>query len=319
MNDSYLYIIAFAFVLDLILGDPRWLPHPIRWMGMGISFFEPYFRKMSMKTINSGCFFAVFLIVMTWIITWLIVILAGLVHPVLSILFEIIIIFYTFSVKSLQEAAMDIYHILKHGTEEEAKQRLAYIVGRDTKNLDEKGIIRAAIETVAENLVDGFISPLFFAALGGAPLAMAYKMVNTLDSMIGYKNEKYLEFGRFAAKIDDIANFIPARISIFVISISASIFIGSGLQALKTGIKEGSHHTSPNAGYSEAAVAGAMGIKLNGPNYYEGKLVDKPYLGKDFDEVCLEDIRMVCGLMVVSSMLWLFFCLGIRLLNPFAF
>jgi len=171
--------------------------------------------------------------------------------------------------------------------------------------LTAKGVARAAVETVAENLVDGVISPLFFAALGGAPLAMAYKMVNTLDSMIGYKNEKYKNFGKTAARVDDVANFIPARISILVISWAAQTLSNKGSRAFETAVKEGANHTSPNAGYPEAAFAGALGVKLNGPNYYHGQLVSKPYIGVRFGEVNLIDIKKSCDLMILASGLWL--------------
>ena len=157
------------------------------------------------------------------------------------------------------------------------------IVGREVKYLDNTGVVKATIETVAENFVDGFLSPLCFALVGGVPLAMAYKMINTLDSMVGYKNEKYILFGRVAAKIDDIANYIPARISLVVISFAAGLLdIRKGKRALLTGFKDGRLHKSPNAGYPEAAFAGALKIKLGGPNYYHGKLVEKPYIGSRF-------------------------------------
>ena len=160
---------------------------------------------------------------------------------------------------------------------------------------------------MAENLVDGVIAPLFFAAIGGAPLALAYKMTNTLDSMVGYKNEKYLLFGKVSARMDDIANYIPARLAVPVIALASGILTGKGSRAYQTAKTEGRHHTSPNAGYSEAAFAGAFGIKLGGPNYYHGKLVEKPYIGAEFGNVSPIHIKKSCDLMMLSAFLMLVF------------
>jgi len=167
--------------------------------------------------------------------------------------------------------------------------------------LDENGVSRAAVETVAENLVDGIISPLFYAAVGGAPLCLAFKMVSTLDSMVGYKNDRYLYFGRSAALMDDIANYIPARLSTPVIALAAQILGGSGKRALGTALREGRNHASPNAGIPEAAFAGALGVKLGGPSFYHGSLVSKPYIGAEFDTVGAYHIPRACDLMMLSA------------------
>jgi adenosylcobinamide-phosphate synthase len=177
-------------------------------------------------------------------------------------------------------------------------------VGREVKDLSEDGVARAAVETVAENLVDGVISPLFFAAIGGAPLALAYKMINTLDSMVGYKNETYRLFGKTAARIDDVANFLPARLSVPVIALVAHLLAGRGKIAFKTAVREGRQHTSPNAGFSEAAFAGALGVRLGGPNFYHGKRVEKPYIGKVFDSAHKHHIKSACELMMLSAITW---------------
>jgi adenosylcobinamide-phosphate synthase len=160
------------------------------------------------------------------------------------------------------------------------------------------------VETVAENLVDGVVSPLFYAALGGAPLAMAYKMINTLDSMIGYKNHRYRDFGKAAARIDDIANYIPARVSIPVISFAAQLIAGKGAAAFRTALTQGARHTSPNAGYSEAAFAGVLGVRLGGPGYYQGRLVSKPYLGIPRIPIQRNHIKKACHLMMLSALIW---------------
>lgn len=301
-----------AFILDWILGDPQWLPHPVRWMGKAIAWGEPRFRRIPIHPIVTGGIFALVLILGTWGIAMIFLFVAQLIHPLLKTVIEIIMMFYCISVQSLRTSALDVYDALKRRNLDSAKYFVSRIVGRDTNKLSDKGIIRATIETVAENLVDGVISPLFYIAIGGAPLGLAYKMVNTLDSMIGYQNEIYKDFGKIAARIDDVANYIPARISIFIVAISAQILCRNGKLSLKTGFKEGKNHTSPNSGYSEAAFAGALGIKLGGPNTYKGVLVSKPYIGAQFGEVHIEHIVQACDIMLLSSILWVFICIGGR-------
>ena len=307
MMESYglLIILPAAYLLDQILGDPQFLPHPIRWMGKAIELSEPGFRKISKNLVVSGTFLAIFLILSAWGITFIIVVLAGKIHPILGIVIEIVLIYWCISVRSLWQSAMEVSRSLVDKRIDEAKEKVSLIVGRDVEKLTERGIVKATIETVAENLVDGVISPLFFAVIGGAPLAIAYKMVNTLDSMVGYKNEKYIHFGKAAACIDDIANFIPARLSVPIISLAAQIISQKGLNAFNTAVLEGKNHTSPNAGFPEASFAGSMGVKLGGPNYYHGKIVYKPYIGKLFGEADIKHIKKACDLMMLSSVLWL--------------
>ena len=304
------YVLTTAFVLDIIIGDPRRLPHPVRWMGRAITAFEPRFRKISGRLVVSGALYAVFLIAGTWLLTFMAVETVGRIHPFLRYGLESVLIFYCLSARSLEDAAMDIHDCLVSNKIDQARQKVDLIVGRDVDQYDEEGIARATVETVAENLVDGFIAPLFFAAIGGAPLAMSYKMINTLDSMVGYKNEAYIQFGRASAIIDDVFNFVPARISTLVIALASQILAGTGARSLKTAILEGAHHSSPNAGYAEAAFAGALAVKLNGPNFYHGKLVDKPYIGIRFGRTLPGHIKKACDLMLLSSFLWLIFLLG---------
>ena len=214
---------------------------------------------------------------------------------------------------------MEIYDCLMQNKVKQARQKVALVVGRDVDQYDEEEIARATVETVAENLVDGVIAPLFFAAVGGAPLAMAYKMTNTLDSMVGYKNETYFQFGKASARIDDLLNYIPSRVSVLVISLASWVLSGMGKRTLKIAVMEGAHHSSPNAGYAEAAFAGALAVKLNGPNQYAGKWVDKPYIGVRFGKSLPGHIKKACDLMLLSSLLWLILLLGagvgIRLLD----
>ena len=299
------YILPAAFALDLFLGDPRHLPHPVRWMGKAIDVAEPWFRKVRTDLIAAGALFAFCLVTGTWALTFLGLAVAGSVHPLVGHCLEIVLIYYCLSARALEEAALEIANLLKSGDDLTARQRVAMIVGRDVANYQSADISWATVETVAENLVDGVISPLFFAAIGGAPLAMAYKMVNTLDSMIGYKNQTYLKFGRTAARVDDVFNYIPARLSVPVISLAANMLCGRGRRSFKTAVLEGANHSSPNAGYPEAAFAGALAVKLNGPNYYGGKLVDKPYIGIHFGETTFKHIKKACDIMMLSSFLWL--------------
>ena len=310
-------VLPAAFILDLIMGDPRFLPHPIRWMGNSILVLEPLFRKITNNLVVSGALLSIFLITFTGTSAYLIMYYVKLLNPLLGTFVELILVFYTISAKSLKDSAMDVYRALKTGKLEDAKDKVKVIVGREVDKLDKSGVSRAAVETVGENLVDGVISPVFYAAIGGAPLAMAYKMINTLDSMIGYKNKKYLHFGKAAARIDDIANFIPSRISILIIAVSAQILGKRGSQALMTAIKEGNKHTSPNAGHPEAAFAGALKVKLGGPNYYHGNLVSKPFIGENFKDVDPVDIKKACILMMLSSALWVALCTGIMITMKF--
>ena len=299
------YILPAAFLLDLILGDPEWLPHPIRWMGKAISALEPHFRKIPINPVSTGLLFGIFLIFGTWALTIGIFLIAQRIHPLLKVVLEIISIYYTISVRSLKTAAMEVYGALAQNDLSSAKKRVSRIIGRDVDSLTTTGVAAGAVESVAENLVDGVISPMFYAAIGGAPLAMAFKMINTLDSMIGYKNETYMHFGKAAARMDDIANYVPARLSIPLISFAAQIFLKKGRAAFRTAVTEGANHASPNAGYSEAAFAGALGVRLNGPNYYGGHLVEKPFIGIQFQRPEGYHIKKACNLMVLTAFLWL--------------
>ena len=307
-------ILPAAFTMDLLLGDPRALPHPVRWMGKAIELFEPVFRKIAVSRKLAGALFCTFLVVLTGVLAVGLLYLAQWIHPWLKLSLEIILIYFCISIRSLEDAAMEIHGILMQNKVEEARKKVAMIVGRDVSQYEEEGISRAVVETVAENLVDGVISPLFFAVIGGAPLALMYKMVNTLDSMVGYKNDKYLEFGKASARLDDVLNFIPARLSIPIIALSTQLLSGKGRRCLKTAVLEGANHSSPNAGYPEAAFAGALAVKLNGPNYYNGKLVEKPYIGVRYGKTSITDIKKACDIMMLSSFLGLVIAWGINIM-----
>jgi len=314
-----LYVLPIALFFDILFGDPKYLPHPIRWMGKAIEALEPHFRKIPLPPTFSGLLFATGLVIGTWCLTALSLAVANGLHPLLKIGLEITFIYYCISTRSLKDAAMEVSRWLQQKNIETAREKVALIVGRDVDKHEEPAIARAAVETVAENLVDGAISPLFFAAIGGAPLAMAYKMVNTLDSMVGYKNEKYVDFGKASARIDDILNYIPARLSIPLIAIASQILTGKGKRSFKTAVKEGANHSSPNAGFPEAAFAGALAVKLNGPNYYDGKLVDKPYIGIRFGETKINHIKNACDIMMLSAFLWVGLVCGVTTVFKYLF
>lgn len=304
-------ILPAAFALDWLMGDPRWKYHPIRIMGKAIQELEPRFRKLSENQVLSGGLFALSLIVGTFCVTFILARLFWTVSAPAGFILEVILIYFCISARDLEKSAMVVYRLLIEKNMEKAKKALSLIVGRDTDQLSEEAVSRACVETVAENLVDGVIAPLFFAALGGAPLALAYKMTNTLDSMVGYKNEKYRHFGKVSARIDDAANYLPARMSVPLIALASKILTRTGLRAYKTAKNEGRHHASPNAGYSEAAFAGAFAIRLGGPGHYQGKLVEKPYIGSGFGKVRPGHIKKACDLMILSSFLALLFSGGV--------
>ncbi len=296
-----------AFILDFFLGDPGILPHPVVYMGKAIVFFESRFRKWFKSLLAAGFLFACFLILSTWALAFCAITLFMHIHPVFGYAVQMILLFFCFSSKSLERSALKVFHALENHDIESARQAIAMIVGRQTQTLDEQGITRAAVETVAENFVDGFLSPLFFAMIGGVPFALAYKMVNTLDSMVGYRNESYILFGRASARIDDAANFIPARFSVLMISFCAFLLsFKTGTLAFKTGFSEGSRHKSPNSGYPEAAFSGALEVRLGGPNVYHGILVEKPFIGSVFKDPERQKIRQACRLMMAGSWTALF-------------
>ncbi len=296
------YILLAAFVLDYFLGDPRNLPHPVVGMGKAIGFLEPFFRRICNHPLTAGIFFAVFLVGATYVLAWMLILWAGWIHPAMGIAVQTVLLYYCFSVKGLKDAAMKVAGPLSTKDLKTARENVGMIVGRDTRNLDDKGVTRAAVETVAENFVDGFLAPLFWAVVSGVPGAVAYKMINTLDSMVGYKNDRYLLFGRASARLDDGANFIPARLSVFVIAAAACCVPGiSGAGALRIGLSEGRNHKSPNAGFPEAAFAGALKIRLGGPGIYHGRQVDKPIIGSPFGDPDISAIHSACRLMQAAS------------------
>ena len=297
------FILVSAFVLDFFLKDPPNRFHPVVYMGKAVSVLEKRFRKPSLPVVFQGGILALFLIAATWIVFYTFIGLCYTAGPLWGDAASVIVLYFTFSSAGLEKAAADVKKALDSRDIEKGRKKVSMIVGRSTDRLDSSGVSGAAVESVAENFVDGFLSPLFFAFLGGPPLAMAYKMVNTLDSMIGYRKDTYIRFGKVAARIDDAANFIPARISVVFIAIAATMLSGAnaGWRSVQTAVTQGRLQKSPNAGYPEAAFAGALEIRLSGPGEYHGKLVKKPYIGAGFSMPGPGDLKRACDIMMLSS------------------
>ncbi|NLK44328.1 MAG: cobalamin biosynthesis protein CobD [Tissierellia bacterium] len=295
--------IILAVILDFILGDPYSFPHPVKLMGRIISLEDKVARRIA-KT-NKGLKFAGFIIVVINISLGFLIpfLLLKAIKPY-NILYNIVnvyLIYTCIAARSLHYEAMKVYKALNLGIEE-ARIRLSYIVGRDTKNLYEEGIVRATVETVAENTSDGVIAPLFYITLLGAPGGLAYKFINTMDSMLGYMNEKYKDLGYFPAKLDDIFNFLPARITGLLMSLG-SIGRFNLVNGIKIMFRDRKNHKSPNAPYPEGAVAGLLGIQLGGSNYYHGKLVEKPTIGDKINPINKKHIKNSIEIMYRSQVL----------------
>ena len=256
--------LILGFLIDLLLGDPRWLYHPVRIIGNGISLLEKILRRMFPKTPGgektAGFFLVLLICIGSGGVPFLLLYLAYHIHTVLGIALETFMCYQMLAVKSLKAESMRVYEALKKPDLPGARTAVSMIVGRDTRSLSAAGVTKAAVETIAENTSDGIIAPLFYMAIGGPALMFLYKGINTMDSMVGYKNEKYLHFGRYAAKLDDIANYIPARISAWLM-ILASFFAGFDWKnAKKIFLRDRYNHASPNSAQTEAVMAGALDI-----------------------------------------------------------
>lgn len=306
--------IALAYFLDLGLGDPRWLPHPVKIMGRLITFLEEKLRSGQQAEILRIRGTALTLIVVGASAFSAYLVLASMrkINPVAGSVTWVFLAYTCLATKDLLVHARAISREIKAGNIFAARKKLSRIVGRDTELMSENEIIKATVESVAENTNDGIIAPLFYLILGGPVLGIAYKAVNTLDSMLGHKDEKYMHFGWFSAWLDDIANFIPARISGLLIVVSSFISGKNSKNSLKVMRKDGNKHPSPNSGYPEAAMAGALGIRLGGPSTYEGWLCIKPYIGEDKGSMQLSLIEDALTLAFISSILMLSVGVGLR-------
>ena len=292
-----------AVLLDALVGDPYWLPHPVRLIGMYIKTFENRIRGVakSPKELKvAGVLLTLSTVILTYGCTFIILRLAAGINPILYFALNIIFMYTCLAARGLSDEAIKIYNLLVNGDIAAARKQTSMIVGRDTDGLDEQELTRAVVETVAENASDGVIAPLVFMAIGGAPLAMAYKAINTLDSMVGYKNDQYLHFGWCSAKLDDLANYLPSRLTGALMSTAALFMRLDFKNSIITLKRDGKNHSSPNSGYPEAATAGALGIKLGGTNLYFGKPVHKLTIGESKRAIEKQDIKSAIFLMLGS-------------------
>ena len=314
------HMIAFGlgFCLDLLLGDPYWLPHPIRVIGNFIGILEKRMNKKECSEkylVRAGIGVVALVLLTVLMVTALLLILAYRIHPVAGVILEMIMTYQILAAKCLKVESMKVYNCLKENDLIAARHAVSMIVGRDTGRLDETGVARAAIETVAENTSDGVIAPMLYTALGGPVLGFFYKAVNTMDSMVGYKNDRYLYFGRTAAKLDDIVNYIPARISALLMVVSCFLCGKEfdGKRAWYIFKRDRYRHASPNSAQTEAVCAGALGIRLAGNASYFGKIVEKPYIGDAERAVETEDIKRTNRLLYATAVLCEAICLLVLL------
>lgn len=283
--------LTIGFLLDLLIGDPQNPFHPIRFIGKLCNSLEKFFRKMLSKYLKiAGLLTWIFSVAIVYIISFLILKVSFNINYILGIVISGIMIYFTISAKALKVEGLKVIKFLLKDDLEGARKQLSYIVGRDTDSLDKEGILRAVVETIAENMSDGVVAPLFYAGLFGAPFAFVYKAVNTMDSIFGYKNDKYKDFGYFPAKLDDIFNYIPARLTGYLIIVSSYILKLDYKNSYKIYSRDKYNHSSPNSAHPEAAVAGALGLKLGGANYYFGKLVEKPTIGDEIKIIDFQDV-----------------------------
>src|SRR6056297_1596152 len=298
--------LTIGYLLDLIIGDSHNIPHPIKFIGSLISMLESFFLKNTEDKIKNkafGILLFILSVTLSYLVPYLILNFITKINIYLAVALESLMCYFILATKSLKVETMKVYKPLVEEDISVARKFLSFIVGRDTGNLGKKEIIKASIETVAENISDGIVAPMIFIAAGGAPLGFAYKAVNTLDSMVGYKNKKYMDFGWFSAKADDIANFIPARLSGFLMIISSFLLGYDYKSAADIYLRDRYNHSSPNSAHAEAVAAGALNISLGGPNYYGGKLVEKPYIGDNKKNLETRDILKTFKLMYITSFL----------------
>lgn len=298
-----------GFVLDLLFGDPVWLYHPVRLIGAFISAFEKAARRVCKenpkKLLVAGGFLCVLVIFISVLIPCVLLYAAGHVHPMLRFGLESFWCYQLLATKSLRVESKKVYQELANGDLHGARRAVSMIVGRDTDKLDESGVVKATVETVAENTSDGVTAPLIFMLLGGAPFGFLYKAINTMDSMIGYKDERYLYVGRAAAKLDDVVNYIPARLSAYVMILAAYMLQMDGKNGWRIYKRDKQKHASPNSAQTEAVCAGALQIQLAGDAWYFGTLYKKDFIGDPIRLVEAEDINRAGRLLYATAILTL--------------
>ena len=307
---------AAGFALDLLLGDPERVPHPVVYMGRAITALEKTLRRLFPKTdkgeLTAGAVLAVVMSAGTLTLTALLCFALGKIHPALRWTAEIIWCWQALAMRGLRDETIKVRDKLDSDTLDAARRQVSRVVGRDTAALSPEGVTKAAVETVAENFSDGVIAPLFWMLIGGAPLALCYKAINTMDSMVGYKNEKYLYFGSTPARLDDLANLIPARISALLLILSAALCGNDAKNAYKIWRRDRRKHESPNSAQTESAMAGALGVRLAGPASYFGVIHEKPFIGDALRPIEPEDITRANRLMYASSFLGLMIFSALR-------
>ncbi|WP_338053111.1 MULTISPECIES: adenosylcobinamide-phosphate synthase CbiB [Prosthecochloris] len=311
--DLELQLLA-AFILDLLLGDPRKLPHPVKSIGFLAVNTEALLRKYREISLRVAGILAVVIVVGgTVVVTSGVLWLCFSVHPLFGVAASIVILYFSFAAEDLARHARAVLTALEQEGLQQAREKVGMMVGRDTVAMDKEDVVRATVESVAENTVDGVTAPLFYALLFGPVGAMTYKAINTLDSMFGYKNERYMDFGWASAKLDDIANYLPARLTVPVVGFAAWLMRLDGHAVFRSVVRTARQHASPNAGFSEAAFAGALGVRLGGPRSYGGIRQTLPYLGIVEDDCTIDTLRKTIRLMVLSAFLFLASGVFIRL------
>lgn len=306
--------ILLAMLLDLLLGDPRWLPHPVQGIGWLAQRAEAPLRRLILNPKLAGIAAVVWVVGSTTLIGFGLLKGAALLHPLAGDLASILLLYTCFATRSLHDHALAVYRPLKANNLPEARQRVSWLVGRDTEQLDEGEVTRAAVESVAENTVDGCTAPLLFACLGGPLGALAYKAISTLDSTFGYKNERYLQFGWASARLDDLANLLPARLTALLVIPAALLLRLHPGNALRIFRRDRHNHPSPNGGQIEAAVAGALGVRLGGVNSYFGQPSTRPFMGDPLQPLQARHILQAVQLMWLVYGLTTLIGVGTRLL-----
>ena len=304
-------VIIISFFCDLIFGDPKWFPHPVRIVGFFIRHLENFLRKYISNLKIAGVILAVLVVGLAYLLVWGIIKAAYQSNPFVGTALEVFFIYSAIALKDLKVHTMRVYYRLKDNDLAKARSFLSQAVGRDTGDMDEKEVLRAAVETVGENFVDGILSPLFYAFIGGAPLALAYKAVSTLDSMVGYKNERYKDFGWASARLDDLANYIPARLSVIFLSLASWVCGQDGSSAFRLALRDGRKNASPNSGLPEAAIAGALRVRLGGVNFYNSAAKVEPHIGNDIDQLEARHILESINIVYLSSFLALLSGIGL--------
>ncbi len=316
----HILALMIGYILDLLVGDPYTFPHPVRVIGTLIGKLDVFFlgkkgeesqcKKTEKQKKTAGLITVITVCFLTVLVVNSLLTVSYKIHPFAGLLVEAVMTYYMLATKCLKDESMKVFDKLQNGTLEEARFAVSMIVGRDTLELDQLQVARAAVETVAENTSDGIVAPMLYLAIGGPVLGFWYKAINTMDSMIAYKNDRYMSFGFYAARLDDIVNFIPSRISALLMIVSCR-FLGKDYdekEAKRIWLRDRFQHASPNSAQTESTLAGALGLRLAGPTSYFGKLHQKPYIGDEKREIEFEDIKRANKLLYATSFLSLLCC-----------